>query len=71
MLVAVEALKKTSANNIVIAVPTAHLQSLEWLSPFVNKIYCPNIREGFGFADAYQNWCDVSEKEVQQIISRQ
>ncbi len=72
MLVAVEALKNTGAVDIIAASPTAHLQSLENISPKVSKIYCANIREGLGFAvaAAYQNWCDVDEQEVYQILNR-
>ena len=70
MLVAVEALKKMGAGSMVIAVPTAHLQSLERISSEVDRVYCPNIRGGgaFAVADAYKNWFDVEEKEVVNIL---
>lgn len=70
MLVAVEALKRRGASQIVIAVPTAHLQALEKVAPQVFEIYCANIRGGWGFAvaDAYQNWYDVDEGEVSAIL---
>jgi putative phosphoribosyl transferase len=72
MLVAVEALKKTGASKIIVATPTAHLQSLELIAPEVDKIYSANIRSGWGFAvaDAYRNWYDVSEGEVIEIMSK-
>jgi predicted phosphoribosyltransferase len=72
MLVAVEALKKTGASKIIVATPTAHLQSLELIVPEVDKIYCANIRSGWGFAvaNAYQNWYDVSEGDVIEIMSK-
>jgi len=72
MLVAIEALKKTSAGKIVVAVPTAHLQSLERVAPEVDMVFCANIRDGWGFAvaDAYKNWYDVSEEEVIEILKR-
>ena len=72
MLVAVEALQKTGADKVVVAVPTAHLQSLERVAPEVDKIFCANIRDGWGFAvaDAYQNWYDVNEEEVNKILKR-
>lgn len=71
MLVAVEALTNTGANNIIIAVPTAHLKSLELVSPMVNRVYCANIRGGWGFAvaEAYKNWYDVDDEEVLQILN--
>ena len=72
MLVAVEAIKKTGANKIIIAVPTAHLQSLEIVAPEVDVVYCANVRGGWGFAvaDAYLNWYDVSEEEVIGILNK-
>lgn len=70
MLVAVEALKNSGADKIIIAVPTAHLQALERVSPEVDEVYCANIRAGWGFAvaDAYENWYDVSDEEVAAIL---
>jgi putative phosphoribosyl transferase len=72
MLVAVEAIKKTGASKIIIAVPTAHLQSLEKVAPEVDIVYCANVRGGWGFAvaEAYQNWYDVDEEEVIQILNK-
>lgn len=70
MRTAVEALHKAQAEQIVIAVPTAHQESLEHLIQEVDAIYCPNIRSGWSFAvaDAYQYWSDVEEKEIKRIL---
>ena len=70
MIVAIEALKNTGANKIIVAVPTAHLKSLELITPKVDTVFCANIRGGWGFAvaDAYKNWCDVEEDEVISIL---
>jgi putative phosphoribosyl transferase len=72
MVVAIEAIKKTGAEKIIIAVPTAHLQSLELFASKVEMVFCANIRGGWGFAvaDAYKNWYDVSENEVIDILSK-
>lgn len=72
MLVAVEALKNAGADQLIIAVPTAHLENIKQLIPQVDAIYCPNIRSGWSFAvaDAYQYWSDVSEEEVMEILKR-
>jgi putative phosphoribosyl transferase len=72
MVVAIEALKNTGANKIIVAVPTAHLQSLELITPRVDRVFCANIRGGWGFAvaDAYKNWCDVDEEEVIEILDK-
>ncbi|MGZ7119689.1 MAG: phosphoribosyltransferase, partial [Methanobacterium sp.] len=70
MLVAVEALQKAGANQIIIAVPTAHLENIKQLIPKVDAIYCANIRSGWSFAvaDAYESWSDVSEEDVIEIL---
>jgi putative phosphoribosyl transferase len=70
MLVAVEALKNKGATNIIIAVPTAHLKALERIAEKVNRVYCANIRGGWGFAvaDSYQTWYDVEEEVVMDIL---
>jgi len=70
MLVAVEALKNAGADQMIIAVPTAHLENIKQLIPQVDAIYCPNIRSGWSFAvaDAYQYWSDISEEEVMEIL---
>jgi putative phosphoribosyl transferase len=72
MIVAIEALKNSGANKIIIAVPTAHLKSLELITPLVDRVFCANIRGGWGFAvaDAYKNWCDVDEEEVIDILDK-
>jgi putative phosphoribosyl transferase len=70
MLVAVEALRKYGATQIIIAVPTAHWEAVENVLPNVEEFYCANLRSGWAFAvaDAYQKWTDVSEEEVIEIL---
>ena len=70
MMVAVEALKKAGASQIIIAVPTAHLENIKQLIGKVDAIYCANIRSGWSFAvaDAYEFWSDVSEEEIIEIL---
>jgi len=69
---AITAAKNQGARQIVVAVPTGHRQSVLSLAPEVNRLYCANIRGGFSYAvaDAYQNWTDVSEEEVDAILER-
>lgn len=71
MRTAVEAVHKAKAEQIIIAVPTAHYESLQDLTQEVDAIYCPNIRTGWRFAvaDAYQYWSDIEEKELERIIN--
>ncbi len=70
MMVAVEALQKAGASQIIIAVPTAHLENIQELIRKVDELYCANIRSGWNFAvaDAYELWTDVSEEEVTEIL---
>lgn len=71
MIAAVKAMKKSGAEKIIISVPTAHLNSIEMVATKVDKVYCANIRSGWGFAvaDAYKNWYDVTEDEVKEILT--
>lgn len=68
--VAIKALRKAGATNIILAVPTGHLESAQMILEEVEAIYCPNLRSGFSFAvaDAYEQWGDLGEKEVIKIL---
>lgn len=70
--VAVEALKKAGAKQIIVAVPTAHKESLDAMVSQVDAVFCPNIRSGlrYAVADAYERWTDVDESEVLKILER-
>jgi len=70
MLVAVEALRKAGANRIIVAVPTANLDAVEFVLPKVEEVYCANLRNEWAFAvaDAYQHWSDVGEEEVTELL---
>jgi len=69
--VAIKALRKAGSQHILLAVPTAHKESIEKMVGMVEAIYCPNIREGsqFAVADAYEYWHDLDEEEVIKILS--
>lgn len=71
MQVAVEALQKAGTGQLVVAVPTGHLDSLQDLSKQVDAIYCPNVREGWSFAvaNAYEHWTDMDESTVAAILN--
>jgi predicted phosphoribosyltransferase len=68
--VAIEALHKAGSQQIILAVPTAHEESIQRVIGEVEAIYCPNIRSGFSYAvaDAYEHWRDLEEEEVVQIL---
>jgi predicted phosphoribosyltransferase len=71
MLAAISMIKKYYPANIYIAVPTTPLRTLNIITPEVDEIFCPNIRnvQWFAVADAYANWYDVPESEVLDIIN--
>jgi len=68
--VAIKALRQVGATNVILAVPTAHLESVEMIPEEVEAIYCPNVRKGISFAvaDAYEQWSDLDEEEVKRIL---
>jgi len=70
MRLAVEAVRKDEPARIIVAVPTAHRQTVRRLTRQADAIVCPNIRSElhFAVADAYRNWQDVSEDEVARIL---
>jgi len=72
MLVAIEALRKTGAKAICVAVPTAPWSALQGMAQEVEAVYCANIRSGLSFAvaDAYESWTDVAEEEAVAIYKR-
>ena len=71
MLVAVNSVKEKAPEKIVVAVPTASLGAIELLVHEVDEIVCPNIRTGesFAVAEAYENWYDLSDEEVLELIA--
>jgi len=69
--VAVQALYNTGAGEIIIAVPTAHQESLAWIMEKVDALYCANIRSGpqFAVAAAYRHWDDVDEADAGRMLA--
>lgn len=72
VLVASKALKKIGCDELILATPTGSLDNLNLLKSQFSRIYCANIRSGhtFAVADAYQQWSDVSEDEVMDILKK-
>jgi len=68
--VAVQALHNTRAVEIIVAVPTAHEESLGRIMDKVDALYCANIRSGpqFSVAAAYQHWDDVDEADAGKML---
>lgn len=57
---------RKKAKTIIIAVPTAPLDTINKLINDVDMIFCANIREYYPFAvaDAYERWHDLTDDEV-------
>jgi putative phosphoribosyl transferase len=72
MLVAIEALRKTGAKAICVAIPTASWSALQMMAHEVEAVYCANIRNGLSFAvaNAYVSWTDVTEEEAVAMYQR-
>jgi predicted phosphoribosyltransferase len=66
MRTAIGGLRKAGADTLIVAVPTAHDRAVADIAGLAEAVFCANIRPGgrFAVAEAYQNWCDVSEAEV-------
>lgn len=70
MLAGAKWLKKLGAEEVLIAVPTAPLGSLNHLESHVDKIICLNIRDRYPFAvaDAYTDWYDLNMTETKKYL---
>ena len=70
MITSARMVSRHKPEKIVIAVPTASLQTIELVAQDVDMIVCPNIRTGsyFAVADAYRNWYDLSREEVVGLL---
>lgn len=70
MRTSIEALRNGGADNIIVAVPTAHDQAVADMASLAEVVFCANIRRGgrFAVAEAYQHWYDVSEEEVMEMM---
>ncbi len=68
---AVEALRGHAPEQLVLATPTARLESLLKLLDEVDLIVCPNVRSGapYAVADAYRRWSDVDENDAMAILT--
>ncbi|MHA2358451.1 MAG: phosphoribosyltransferase [Candidatus Heimdallarchaeaceae archaeon] len=63
-------LRDKGAKKIIIAVPTAPLDSMKKIEDLVDEIICLNVRTKYPFAvaDAYKNWYDVPSIEVKKLL---
>lgn len=72
MLAAARSVRKRKAEKVVIAVPTSSAGAIELLSAEVDEIVCLNVRSGpvFAVADAYEDWYDLTDEEVTDILDK-
>ena len=70
MLAAIHMMKNYDPAKIYVVVPTAPLHTVLRIEKESDEIFCPNIKNTmwFAVADAYQNWYDVPESEVIEIL---
>ena len=72
MEAAVKSAKSQGAERIIIAVPTSSMSAYRRLESQVDKIICPDLSRlrVFAVADAYQNWYDLDEEEVLDLLEQ-
>jgi putative phosphoribosyl transferase len=72
LLAAISSVKKLSPARIIVAVPTASKNAVDLLAPYVDEIFCLNIRETkiFAVADAYHEWHDLTQQEVLKLLGK-
>lgn len=70
MLAAIQSVRNLAPHKILVVVPTASASAVSRISDVVDELLCPHIGSGYVFAvaDAYQNWSDVSETEVIELL---
>lgn len=72
MMTAVEAVREAGPERVIVAVPTAHTESIRRIIADVDCLYCCNMRGGgrFAVADAYRNWRDVPLGEAKALLEQ-
>ena len=72
MMTAANMVRRRKPAMLVVAVPTASLNTIEMLSEYVDMIVCSNIRSGYSFAvaDADRNWYDLTREEVVSMLRK-
>ncbi len=70
MRAAIRFLQGKGAARVIVAVPTGAARTVQELLPLVDVLVCLNVRGGWSFAvaDAYENWYDLEEAEVLEIL---
>lgn len=72
MLAAIHSVKKQSPARVVVAVPCSPVSTLREVEPSVDELVCliaPNTLS-FAVADYYQDFHDMTDEEVKQLLRR-
>ena len=70
MAAACQALRPLKPRRIIVAVPTGSLSAVRRVAELAEEVICLNIRSGpsFAVADAYEEWCDLSERDAIRML---
>ena len=71
MVVGVRFLKKLGASSVIAAAPTASSDGAKLVAREADKVVVLNLRHPpYAVADAYEEWHDVSDEEVLEILEQ-
>ena len=72
MRAAINFIKRKNPLKIIVAVPTASQKTADSILSEVDELICLNVRSGYPFAvaDAYEDWYDVTDEEVLEILKK-
>ena len=72
MMAAIKSLRQFKPFKIIIAIPTASQLAIDNISPFVNEILCPNIRNTsfFSTAHCYDNYPKLNIDETKNYLEK-
>lgn len=70
MLAAIQSVRESNPSLVVVAVPTSSGSAYDRIVKHTDKLICPRVERGFVFAvaNAYENWYDVPDIEVIEIL---
>lgn len=71
MIAAIDAVRRRGAREVIVAVPTAPMQSVRRVEQKADAVYSLHVQQGgpFAVANAYEQWHDLSRDEVIQLLA--
>jgi predicted phosphoribosyltransferase len=79
MQASILSLKKRGVTSLIIAIPTAHIDSVNRINSLSQndseiqiQIFCPNVKDvsAFAVADAYRYWYDEITEKIVEILKK-